>query len=180
MRGILSRASEQPNDRVLFAKRHADGKWDVSLGWISDGLDAGGAKLNLAINDLQTITAVWANRVNGASQLVTRRHLSTQASLVDAPPPRRRLEGPLRVLAMPNPATGDVRFVWTGLPADAALTLYAPSGRRVARLRARGSEIRWQGLDDHGRMVPPAVYFYRLENSMGGALSQVGKLVWIP
>jgi immune inhibitor A len=178
--GVLSRSNEPPDDRVLFAGRHADGGWDLALGWISEGLNAGGARIGLSVEDDGMITALWANQVDGASQVVTRRRLVAQASLVDVPTPAPRPQGALQLRALPNPATDVVRFVWSGGMEDATLTLYAPSGRRVAKLPMRSPEIHWRGLDDHGRTLPPSVYFYRLEDRGGAPLSRVGKLVWIP
>lgn len=178
--GVLSRANEPPNDRVLFAGRHADGGWDLAMGWISEGINAGGARIGLSVDEEGMVTAVWANQVEGASQVVTRRRLVAMASLVDVPPPTPAPRGALDLRALPNPATDIVRFVWNGRTGGAVLSLYAPTGRRVARLPAAGSELRWQGLDDQGRSLPPSVYFFRLEDRTGAALSRVGKLVWIP
>jgi immune inhibitor A len=178
--GVVSRASEPPNDRVLFAGRHADGAWDISLGWISEGLNAGGSRIDLSVDGDGMTTVVWANQVDGASQLLTRRRLVSQASLVDVPIPAPSPGSGLRLLALPNPATEMVRFVWREDAAADALSIYAPSGRRVARLPANGREIQWRGVDDQGRYLPPSVYFYRLEDDSGSALSRVGKLVWIP
>ena len=61
------------------------------------------------------------------------------------------------------------------------LTVYTVDGRRVTLLvnerRSAGRyEVVWKGLDDHGRLVPSGVYFYRLE---AGRFSDTKRMVLI-
>jgi hypothetical protein len=177
---VLARAAEAPADRVLAAHLHPDGKWDYGLGWISDGEDAGNAKIGISVDEIGTLTALWTSRLDGVSRLLTRRKLSVQASLVDVPAISPSVPRASTIRAVPNPAVGRVRFSWESDDERAVLAIYAPSGRRVVRLSTARSQTEWLGYDDRGRPLPPSIYFYRLEDARGKPLSSVGKLVWIP
>ena len=59
---------------------------------------------------------------------------------------------------------------------DVSLRLYDAGGRRIRTLvsgflPAGPHRVQWEGLDDHGRRVPPGAYFCRLAN--GAAADQV-------
>ena len=71
--------------------------------------------------------------------------------------------------ARPNPAPGGSAIAFS-LPhaGDARLVVYDLAGARVRTLidgpRPAGSaNVAWDGRDDHGRLVQPGAYFFRLE-----------------
>src|SRR5215831_6458246 len=69
----------------------------------------------------------------------------------------------------PNPFTEVTRFsVSTDAPADADVSVFDVTGRRVSRvfhgqLPAGTSELAWNGRRDDGTRAVAGVYFYRLE-----------------
>ncbi|MGH7342724.1 MAG: hypothetical protein ACREKH_19750, partial [Candidatus Rokuibacteriota bacterium] len=174
---LIARASETPSDRVLIGNRHTDGVWDAGLGSLSEGLEAGGHRIAAFVEEDGTTIAVWAGQVEGQGQVVVRTRPGTPASLVDVPAAEPRAGLPA-VQAFPNPATRSrVQFTLAEGVAG-AVAVYAPTGRRVALLESVGGVTHWDGRDGAGRLLPPGVYLYRVENEAGA--SRAGKLVWIP
>ncbi len=175
---VVSRASEFPSDRVLVGHRHESGIWDAGLGWVSRGLEAGNHRVACSIEDDGTVVVVWAGLAEESGQVVLVRRLGGSASLVDVAPETPPFGDGRPVWAYPNPASGSrVRFV-VAEGARGRVTIYAPTGRRVAQLDAARGIVTWEGRDDVGRPLPPGVYLYRLEE--GESVSRAGKLVWIP
>ena len=76
----------------------------------------------------------------------------------------------------PNPTPG--RFALTAplvRGATARLTVFDPSGRRVAVITGRaGTPLVWDGRDATGALVSPGVYLYRMEI---GKHRQAGRVV---
>jgi immune inhibitor A len=175
---FVARASEAPWDRILAAHRHGDGAWDAGLGSVSVGMDAGNHRLGAFVEDDGTAVLAWAGPVESAGQVVVRRRRVEPASLVDVPAAPRPDPEAVPVHAFPNPAhRAGVRFaVAPGRGGHVAI--YAPTGRRVALLDAAAGSAAWDGRDAAGRLLPPGVYLYRLEEE--GRASRAGKLVWIP
>lgn len=94
--------------------------------------------------------------------------------------PGARGPGP-RLAMAPNPFTEltELRFVLTH-DAPWELGVYDVAGQRVARLngvgRAGPQQVRWAGLDDAGRRLPPGVYHVRLESRAGTGTQRVVRL----
>lgn len=75
----------------------------------------------------------------------------------------------LQLSAWPNPSSGHTQIAFT-LPAEGAVTIgvYDVIGRRLrqwewASMPAGQHQVKWDGLAEDGRRVPPSVLFYRLE-----------------
>lgn len=83
------------------------------------------------------------------------------------------------ISAYPNPARSGATLRFATIEEGRVrLVLYDVSGRRVwscdARKRvAGGHEVFWDGRDDKGQVVPPGVYFCRLETSSGPRTSKL-------
>ncbi len=85
----------------------------------------------------------------------------------DAPPPQVQFvlfDGPV-----PSPAVGATNLEYSiMLPARAELSIFDVRGQRVRLLQPRTGlvagrfRVHWDGRDDDGRDVPPAIYFARL------------------
>lgn len=175
---VIARASDPPFDRVLIGIQHPDGIWDYGLGWISQGVDAGGSPVALDTDAAGVQTAIWTSLGTSTTDIWTRRRTPATVIPVAVEPPPAAPARPA-VLAHPNPAQGRVRFVWAEAPEGASLHLYSPAGRRVARLGAGPAGAAWAGTDDRGVPLPSGVYFFRLESAVGAPLSATGKLVWL-
>jgi immune inhibitor A len=177
-RSVLAmRASEPPNDRLMFAAEHDDQAWDVGLGTIAPGTPAAGSDPIADVTDDGTVTFYWIDEGSTTSQAwFTRRQitLAEPVAVPHLPAPR-----PLSILAAPNPAVSRVRFTWSGAPAGSTLALYSPAGRVVARFPGEAGVVEWSGRDALGLALAPGMYFYRLEDAHGLGLGTAGKLVWL-
>jgi parallel beta-helix repeat protein len=86
------------------------------------------------------------------------------------------------VVAIPNPAAGQVRILYT-LPvgndgATASLGVYDAAGRMVRHLdcgpmEGVGQVVTWDGMDHHGRAVGAGTYFCRLSQAGREAFCRV-------
>jgi M6 family metalloprotease-like protein len=175
---LLTRASEPPNDRVLFGAAHADQTWDVGLGSLSAGVNAGGSDPMVDVTPQGTVTVFWIDpgALTSEAWSTTRQtELTAPVAVPETPAP------PIapRIAAAPNPATRFVQFSWSQSPAGAALTIYSPAGRIVSRFPTRARSIVWDGRDGSGAPLAPGIYFYRLEDEAGRAIGPAGKLVWL-
>ena len=176
---LVMRASEPPNDRVMFASEHDDNAWDVGLGTIANGTPAAGSDPMAEVTDDGAVTLYWIDPAATTSTAWITRREGGLAEPVDVPPlPAPRT---LAVLAAPNPAVSRVRFTWgTGAaPAGSTLALYSPAGRVVARFPGEAGTVEWSGKDAFGGALAPGIYFYRLEDARGRGLAPAGKLVWL-
>ena len=78
-----------------------------------------------------------------------------------------------RLFAAPNPAAGAVRIEYAlRRHGPVRVALYSPAGRMVRSIvdgeRAAGlHETEWDGAGNGGRLLPPGVYFLRLETDLG-------------
>jgi hypothetical protein len=73
---------------------------------------------------------------------------------------------PPALISYPNPARGAVGFSFdpARMPRGThAILVFSASGRRIARVPASGSAVRWDGRDADGRVVPAGLYFARFE-----------------
>ncbi|NPV14869.1 T9SS type A sorting domain-containing protein [candidate division WOR-3 bacterium] len=61
----------------------------------------------------------------------------------------------------PNPSRGPVKFT-SNLASTATLTIYDRTGRLVQTVSGKGNWY-WDGKDAQGRVVPPGVYFCRMD-----------------
>ena len=174
---LLTRASEPPNDRVLFGAAHADQTWDVGLGSLSAGVNAGGSDPMVDVTPQGTVTVLWIDPGASTSEAWSTSRQTELTEPVAVPEPAPSLAP--RLTASPNPATRFVRFSWSGSAPGSALVLYSPAGRRVARLGAGATSAGWDGRDDRGMALAPGIYFYRLEDPAGRAVGPAGKLVWL-
>lgn len=89
-------------------------------------------------------------------------------------------QGSGRMAIGQNPARGQVRFAVWGTTQDSRLTITDASGRlvMVLALPAYGvgrmaSSVTWDRCDIDGRLVPPGVYFCRLDSPAGRSLKLV-------
>lgn len=80
----------------------------------------------------------------------------------------------------PNPARGNVTIVFE-VPKKTKVTLkvYNLAGRLVRTILNEEKNpgryrLNWQGKDDYGRLLPPGIYFLRME---GGSFRKTKKLV---
>jgi M6 family metalloprotease-like protein len=175
---LVMRASEPPNDRLLFASEHDDRAWDVGLGTLAGGTPAPGADPLADVDENGNVTVYWI--VPGASTStvwMTRRQvgLAEPVDVPRAPDPRARSI----VSAAPNPAMHWVRFTWGATEPGSSLALYSPTGRVVARFPGEMGAVDWTGQDALGSTLAPGIYFYRLEDVRGRGLAPAGKLVWL-
>lgn len=184
---ILARANDPPLDRILVARQHPDAAWDVGLGWISQGIEAGAGELALDVDAEGTATVISAIPGSTSTTIWTLRRPQNQATPVAVSDPAARW-APNRIQAFPNPAHDRVDFTWPSAPAGAGqaegskafLAVYNPRGRRVARIGAGAGRVSWRGRDERGATLPSGIYLYRLEDDRGRALGASGKLVWLP
>jgi hypothetical protein len=96
----------------------------------------------------------------------------TAGALVDVPVEPVPAVGLALGPAFPNPMTGATRLAFRAPDGEAVrLRILAVTGRSVRVLPATGSGVddfvTWDGRDEVGRVAPPGVYFYRLENAPG-------------
>jgi hypothetical protein len=91
----------------------------------------------------------------------------------------RNPEAAFMFASAPNPAWSGTAIRWfMNDPGPVRLTVYDIRGRRTASLISTalpGGEqsFEWGLVDDHGRAVPPGVYFLRLETEEGSATRRV-------
>lgn len=75
------------------------------------------------------------------------------------------------IVAYPNPFRPRHAFVlFENLPVNATLRIHDPRGLVVRTFRPRditGNQIRWDGLNDHGRRVAPGVYQFSVKSGSG-------------
>lgn len=174
---LVMRASEPPNDRLMFAAEHDDRAWDVGLGTIALGTPAAGSDPIPDVGTDGAVTLFWIDQGASTSTAWLTRRQAGLAVPVDVPP--RPTPRALAVLAAPNPAVSLVRFTWGQAPARSTLALYSPAGRVVARFPGAAGTVEWSGKDPLGASLAPGIYFYRLEDERGRGLAPAGKLVWL-
>ena len=89
------------------------------------------------------------------------------------------LTAPLALGALPNPAAGETRLVFTlDREVEVRLTIFDLSGRRIAapfagRLPPGRHTIDWRLTDARGARVPAGAYFARLEGLGRSSLARV-------
>jgi hypothetical protein len=131
----------------------------------------------LLVNGTNWLAAVGLNSSLSSSDMTLKVTLEVTGGTdtpVDAP------AGVAGFALEPNPSRGTVVFRF-GMPrgGDASLDVYDVAGRQVRRLAKQdaasgGQVFAWDGIDAHGRLVPPGVYLYRLR---GPGVERSGKLI---
>jgi hypothetical protein len=82
--------------------------------------------------------------------------------------------------AVPNPATGRTRILFSAPAGPVRATIFDAGGRVVRRWVERhggdAGSVEWNGRDRTGRAVPSGVYFYRLETAGSTSSGRVVRL----
>jgi flagellar hook assembly protein FlgD len=93
-------------------------------------------------------------------------YLTGLASVVEVPKPINIGETNFKIF--PNPFVTTINIQWnSNLPLKTNIKIYDQSGRVIKWLlksqnTSKGSEVRWDGKDNNGKVINPGIYFVRV------------------